>query len=241
MWRRSSRTGVNVDSVGREASPTRVFFDLLSEAERQSLLDSGRSRRWSSGEVMFHRAEGSDSAMVLLDGHVKVHTVVSTGVDVVLGLLGPGEFLGETAAVAGIRSAAVTAIGDVEALVIPAAALRSFLAGNPHVALVLLEVLLARLVIADMRRIEFVNSGSLGRVSARVLELAQRFGSPRDDGGADVMVPIAQEDLASWSASSVESTSRALRTLRQLGVIETGRRRITVLDLERLREHAARL
>jgi CRP/FNR family transcriptional regulator, cyclic AMP receptor protein len=231
-----------VAAVGGNARPAPVFFDLLSGGERKALLESGRSRKWSAGEVVFHRAEGSDSAMVLLEGHVKVHTIAAGGVGVVLGVLGPGEFLGETAAVAaGTRSAAVTAIDGVEALVIPASALRSMLARHPRVALVLLEIMLARLVIADMRRMEFVNSGSLARVAARLLELAERFGSARGDGATDVMVPLAQEDLASWSASSVESTSRALRTLRQLGVIETGRRRITVVDLDRLRDHAARL
>jgi hypothetical protein len=43
------------------------------------------------------------------------------------------------------------------------------------------------------------------------------------------------------SASSRESTARALRTLRELGVIQTRRLGLTVLDVERLRAHAARL
>jgi CRP-like cAMP-binding protein len=75
-------------------------------------------------------------------------------------------------------------------------------------------------------------------VGARLVELAERFGQPGDDGAIEVGLPINQEELASWSASSKESTARALRTLRELGLIRTHRLHLTVLDLERLRVHA---
>src|SRR5690242_692041 len=91
---------------------------------------------------------------------------------------------------------------------------------------------------AAERGIEFATAGSLARVSSRVLELAERFGEVRGDGTIEVPLPISQEDLASWSASSRESTARALRTLRELGRIETHRLRLTVLDVDALRRHA---
>jgi hypothetical protein len=45
----------------------------------------------------------------------------------------------------------------------------------------------------------------------------------------------------SWKAYNYglqESTARALRTLRELGLIQTHRMRLIVLDLKRLRSHA---
>jgi CRP-like cAMP-binding protein len=89
--------------------------------------------------------------------------------------------------------------------------------------------------------LEFAMSESLARVAGRLVELAERFGVPREGDAIDVTLPITQEELASWSASSRESTGRALRTLRDLRLIETGRRRLTVLDLDGLRSHAPRL
>ncbi|MDQ6805261.1 MAG: helix-turn-helix domain-containing protein [Actinomycetota bacterium] len=41
--------------------------------------------------------------------------------------------------------------------------------------------------------------------------LGEAKAAARDDGPADVALPITQEELASWSASSRESTARALR------------------------------
>jgi CRP-like cAMP-binding protein len=88
---------------------------------------------------------------------------------------------------------------------------------------------------------EFATSESLARVAGRLVELAERFGVKRADDSIDVALPITQEELASWSASSRESTARALRTLRGLKLIETSRRGMIVLDLEGLRSHSSRL
>lgn len=183
-----------------------------------------------------------DSATVLLQGSVKVHKTAAEGAEVVLALLGPGDLLGEMSAVGEAeRSADATALEAVEGLIISVPDLRGFLSAHPHVMLALLELAVARLRLADLRRIEFATAGSLARVATRIVELAERFGTERDDGAIEIAVPLSQEELAAWSASSRESTARALHTLRELGVLETRRRRLIVRDLERLRPHAARL
>ena len=51
-------------------------------------------------------------------------------------------------------------------------------------------------------------------------------------------LPLSQEEIASWVGASREAVSKALHVLRSLGIVETGRRRIAVLDLEALRRHA---
>jgi CRP-like cAMP-binding protein len=110
---------------------------------------------------------------------------------------------------------------------------------HPRIALVMLELVLWRLRLADRRRLEFATAESLPRVTSRLVELAQRFGVASPDGSVMVDMPISQEELASWAAASRESTARALRTLRELGLIETHRKRMVVLDLDRLSRHAS--
>ena len=44
--------------------------------------------------------------------------------------------------------------------------------------------------------------------------------------------------LAGWTGSSLESTAKALRQLRTLGWITTGRRALEVHDLQALRDRA---
>lgn len=217
-------------------------MDALQESDRSALVAAGHRRRWEAGEAIIRAGDPADSTIVLLEGLVKIHRSAADGADVVLNLSGPGDLLGEVSAVAArSRSANVTALQAVVAIVLAASQLRAFLAAHPRAALALLDLALSRLHTADMRRIEFATSESLGRVASRLIELAGRFGTERNDGAIDVGLPITQDELASWSASSRESTARALRTLRELGLIETQRLHLVVLDLDRLSRHAARL
>lgn len=217
-------------------------MESLPQAEREALLALGRPRNWQRGEIVVRAGDRAESAIVLLGGLAKIHLNGADGAEVVLGLRGPGDLLGEMTAIRdAARSATATALQNVHAAVLPVPELRAFLASHPRATLGLLDLALSRLYSADAHRVEFATSETLGRVASRLVELVERFGEPREDGAIDVGLAINQEELASWSASSRESTARALRTLRELGLIQTSRLHLTVLDADRLRAHAARL
>jgi CRP/FNR family transcriptional regulator, cyclic AMP receptor protein len=222
--------------------PRPTFLQSLPEAERAALLGSGRAKRWEAGEAIARKGDRADSAIALLAGLVKIHMTTVDGAEVVLAFSGPGDLLGEFGAVRdAVRSANATTMEAVEGVVIAVTTLRAFLKRYPGATLGLLDMALSRLQVADARRIEFATSGSLARVAARLVELAERFGTAGSQGAMEVALPISQEELASWSAASLKSTARALRTLRRLGLIETSRRRLTVLDLDGLQAHRTRL
>jgi CRP-like cAMP-binding protein len=219
-----------------------TFLDALTAVERDALLAAGHVRRWSVGEVLFREADPAGGAIVIVSGLVKIHKRTRDGDELILSLCGPGDLLGEVTAVQGAtRSADAVALQDVEGAAVAVADLRSLLARHPRLTLVLLEVVLRRLRLADERRLEFAAAESLPRVTSRLLELAERFGVSAADGTLNVEMPVSQEELASWAAASRESTARALRTLRELRLIETHRKRLVVLDVEGLRQHATRL
>jgi CRP-like cAMP-binding protein len=219
-----------------------TFLESLTAVERDALLSAGHVRRWSLGEVLFREGDTAGSAIVIVSGLVKIHKRGRDGDELILSLCGPGDLLGEVTAVQGAaRSADAVALEDVEAATVTVADLRALLARYPRVALVLLELALRRLRLADQHRLEFAAAESLPRVTSRLLELAERFGVAGPDGTLVVAMPISQEELASWAAASRESTARALRTLRELGLIETQRKRMVVLDADGLRQHASRL
>lgn len=216
-------------------------MESLQEPDRAALLAVGHRREWRRGEVLLHAGDRANSAIVLEAGLVKIHKLAAGGADVVLALSGPGDLLGEVSAVRdAVRSATATAVDSVRGAVIAVPDLRAFLSSHPRALLALLDLTLGRLYASDERRMEFATAGSLARVSSRLVELAERFGEAID-GAIHVALPISQEELASWSAASRESTARALRTLRELELIETQRLRLTVLDVERLRSHGASL
>jgi CRP/FNR family transcriptional regulator, cyclic AMP receptor protein len=221
---------------GSSAAPTATgFLAVLDESERSDLLDRAGRRRYRRGAVVFHEGGGSDEIVVVLSGRVKVSTVTADGKEVVLAFRGPGDLLGELSAIDGeARSATVGALEPVEAAAVSAREFRAFLSAHPRVAILLLEMLVRRLRDADRKRVEFGAHDTLGRVAARLVELAERYGEPEGRGLA-ITLPLNQEELAGWAAASRAATANALQTLRELGWIETGRRRIRVVDLDALR------
>lgn len=217
-------------------------MESLLDSDRSALQELGHHREWRHGEILVHAGDRVDSAIVIEAGLVKIHKIAAGGADVVLALSGPGDLLGEISAVRdATRSASVTAVDSVRAVVISVPDIRAFLSTHARAMLALLDLTLGRLYASDERRMEFATAGSLARVSGRLVELTERFGASLEGDVIEVALPISQEELASWSASSRESTARALRTLRELGLIQTHRLHLTVLDLERLRSHAGGL
>ncbi len=215
----------------------RSFLELLGPDDRSELEARGGRRRFRAGSTLMYEGGPGSEVIVLLSGRVKVMATTTEGRDVVLQFCGPGELLGELSVVdRGARSGTTEALEPIEALGVSAADFRALLE-RPGFSAALMSSLIDRFRDADRRFVEFAAAKSLGRVAARIAELVDRFGEPTDEGIA-IDLPLSQEELAGWTASSREAVAKALASLRTVGAIRTERRRITVLDLERLRELA---
>ncbi|TMK42552.1 MAG: Crp/Fnr family transcriptional regulator [Actinobacteria bacterium] len=211
------------------------FLDALDPGAQEALRGRGTVRRLPRGVALFHEQTVPSDVAVLLAGRVKLTRVTAEGRDVLLAIRGPGELLGEQSALDGTpRSATAVALEPVEALTLAARDFVSFVSATPSAALFLMRLLSRRLRDADDKRVGFASQDTLGRVAARLVELAERYGTGERQS-LRIDVPITQEDLASWTGTSREGVSRALQTLRSLGWVETARRSITVLDLDALR------
>lgn len=211
-----------------------TFLALLSDDDRDSLLALGGSRRFVRGERLMHEGEPGDRVLFLLEGHVKASCTDSRGNEMVLSFRGPGDILGElTFSHSEPRSSSVIAIEPVEARSASAPEFRGYLERTPTAALTLIDVISRRFRDANVARRQFGDLDTVGRLAARLIELCERYGDPTE-AGIRIRLPVTQEDLGSWTASSRAAVAGALRTMRELGWIETERRRITVLDLDPL-------
>ncbi|MFN2587347.1 MAG: Crp/Fnr family transcriptional regulator [Actinomycetota bacterium] len=214
------------------------FLGRLSDDEARALLGRGRRRTYDGGVPIFHEGEVSDRIVLLLRGRAKIATVTEDGKEVMLGVRDPGDLLGEFSAIDGEpRSANVIAMEPVEALVLESGSFREWLTEHPRTALLLLEMVLARLRDADRKRVEFSAYDTVGRVARRLYELAERFGrdTPR---GVEIALPLTQDELAAWTGASRVGVSQALKALRDREWIETRRRSITVRDMAALSRRA---
>ena len=215
-----------------------AFLSALDDSSRRTLAGLGRRRRFDAGTPLFLEGDVGANVMIVHSGHVKVFASSADGHDYVLAVCGPGDVLGDLSAIDGRpRSASGTAIDAVDAQVLSAADFRTFLADTPGSALALLRVLITRMRDSDRLRVEFGAMDAASRLAMRLVELAQEVGEPTEDG-IRLALPLTQDDLAGWISASREAVARALASFRNRGLIATGRREITILDLAGLRDYA---
>lgn len=209
----------------------RSFAEALDPGALAALRVAGIRRTWPAGAVLFREGDRPDRVLILESGTVKCVTTSAGGVERILALRTAGDVLGELGvADRGPRSATAIAATPVEALAVPAERFRTFLTEHPRATLELLTIAIGRLRASDRQRAEFGSTETTTRLARVLAELARTHGQPGEDGVR--LELLSQEDLAALCGSSREAVSRALGALRAAGLVTTGRRAVTILDLE---------
>lgn len=123
------------------------LFSTLNKKELQTLAKSCQERSYRAGTVLFSQGDTGVGLYVLKNGKVRI--TIATDPDKAeeeVGVYGPGDVLGEMALLDDLpRSATVTAIEDVTALLLPVWEFRTILQAHPDMSLKLLGVLSRRL------------------------------------------------------------------------------------------------
>jgi CRP-like cAMP-binding protein len=214
-------------------------------------LSLGSARRFTAGQQLLANGGPPSHAALITRGLVKVTAAVPSDrwaqdtIGIMLSIRGPGDFVGEEAAVlgdppdgylhhGGIKIIKSVALTDGSARVFPTWQLRRLLEHQPHILRAVTEGLCRRLADAEAR-IASAASDSAPRRLARLLCELERHGYPDEArGGTRLPVKFSQTDFASWIGSSLATVDSALRNWRYRGIISTGYRTIVVRDLELL-------
>ena len=236
-----ARSGQNavVGDTGAATGQTN-FLAELPPAEAEELRRCGTRRRFAAGTTLFIEGDPAHDVLMLLDGKVKISVGSVDGREVILDVLGPGALLGELSVIdGGARSATVITLSAVEVLAIPADRFNEFLDRHPSVLRSLVVEVIGRLRIRTRHQMEFGTGDALGRVCARLAEMAERYGQD-EDGQVTLSSPVSQADLAAWTGLSRVAVVKVLRVLRELGWIENRGRAIVIRELDQLRHRATR-
>lgn len=208
------------------------FVGHLPPHLRSELLRAGHERTFSPGAYLLMQGDPSTHVLVLVAGRVKALLESADSERLLLALRGPGDVLGDLSAIGGEdirRSATIEAMEPVVARMLAAEEFNAFLRGHPDASIALLRDVRDRLLNAERLRVEAVNLDTMTRVTRQLASLAVRYGTPDEDG--HVQLRVSQHELAGWVGASRESVGRAMRSLRNRGLVSTGYRTIQVLDL----------
>lgn len=110
------------------------FWKSLTGTEQNTLMRLAQQRTFSAGTMMCREGEPADRLWIIRSGWVKV-SVDQDGRDRVIGFRGPGDLIGERAAlrVVGSRSAEVVSVETVRAFEMSVESFADFLSVHPRV------------------------------------------------------------------------------------------------------------
>lgn len=205
------------------------LFTDLSEAELARFSEVTREREYPKNSVILFEDDPGDALYIVSTGQVKVVLIGEDGREVILSVLGDGDFFGEMALIDDEpRSAHVIAMRDSHLLVLRREDFQAQLEQQPQIALKVLRVLVQRLRRADEKIGGLVLLDVNGRVAQLLLDLAEEGGGPK------ITRRLTHHTIAQMIGSSRETVSRAMRELVERGFIEVSRREITIRQRDAL-------
>lgn len=193
------------------------LFYGLEESALERLATTSTRRSFSKGKVVVKEGEQSQGMYVMLSGRAKVQRADDEGKEVILAVLGPGEFFGEMSLIdEEPRSATVVTLDPCEFIAITKEAFQFLIAQNNEVCLRIMRSLVQRLREADRRIETLALLDVYGRVAQVLLEFAET-----DAGTYVVKDRIARQDIAKMVGASREMVSRVMKALETEGYIES--------------------
>ncbi len=205
-----------------------LFADLDTD-EIGRLAHAARERPYPRNSVILFEDDPGDALYVVNSGQVKVVLIGEDGREVILSVLGAGDFFGEMSLIDDQpRSAHVIAMDDASLLVLRREDFRAALSESPRIALGLLKTLSRRLRRADNKIGALVLLDVFGRVARLLLELAD------ENDGNTITQRMTHHTIAQMIGSSRETVSRTMRELQEKGLIEVTRKSIALKDRKAL-------
>jgi CRP/FNR family cyclic AMP-dependent transcriptional regulator len=217
------------------------LFADLDDRELAAIAAVAKPRRYAKDDVVFYADESGDVFCLIREGQVKVTMISPEGKEIILSLLGPGDFFGEMALLDDEpRSATVVATESLELMTIYRKDFLQILSENFDITRKVLAELSKRLRSASSRIESLATMDVYGRLARFFIDLARSSGKMLDNGYVAVTRPTHQA-IANMIGTSRETVSRLIHDLmRQNLLISEGKTiyfKKSVLD--QMREESA--
>jgi CRP-like cAMP-binding protein len=198
----------------------RTDYLPLRPEDAVALADAGSVVDKYKGTHLFREGDSSDACYIIELGEIELYRESTTGRSVV-GRIGPGAVVGDIAMFQGqpyLSSA--KAVTGVQAIRLERDVLVPLLLARPVLSMRWLVNGLAQLEATQQRLIRLMNRTVVEQVAGILVDEQDMYGE----------VALSQASIAELLGASRQSVNEALSQLRSAGAIETGYRRITVID-----------
>lgn len=210
------------------------LFNDMAAADLDRIADKTSELRVARGEMIFHRGEPCVGFHIVIYGQVKLAFVSPQGDEKVVEIIGPGQSFGE--ALMFMEKPYIVssqALADTMLLHVAKSVVFDGIEHDPGFARKMLAGMSRRLhgLIGD------IEANSLRSGTQRVIGYLLK-GDPHDDGDG-LTLEVGKAVIASRLSLTPEHFSRILHDLADKQLITVNGRKITILDIQKLRNYDA--
>lgn len=202
---------------------------MLGERELNALSPLVRRKSVPKHRAVFNEGESTNSLYIIIAGRVKVQRADREGREVILAVLGSGEYFGEMSLIDGMpHSASVITLENCELLTLNKDDFRSVVASHSEIAMAVMRGLVNRLRQADSKIASLALLDVYGRVARVLVEFSEV-----QNGQRVVKGKLPRQELAKMVGASREMVSRVMRDLENDGFITVREDNTLLLNEER--------
>ena len=202
------------------------LFATFPDEQLRTLVSVVTRRSAPRGSVIMAAGDPIDSLYIVISGRLKVMMGDAEGKEVILSLIGPGEFFGEMGLIDDSpRSASVITIEPCELLSVTKRDFKNCLAGNFEMSMTVMRGLVRRLREADRKIGSLALLDVYGRVARLLLDMSEEV-----NGQKTVTKRLPKQDIAKMIGASREMVSRVMKDLQMGGYIEVRGSTIVLRD-----------
>ena len=191
---------------------TSALFSGISTKDLNTIEQAAVKKVYLKNTIILSEGDLTDSLYIVTSGKVKVTIIDEHGKEIILSILGPGDYFGEMTALEDgfARSACVVTREKSEVLVLAKKDFRKIISGNPDIVFGLLKDSMERLRKANKK----IESLALLDVYGRVARLFMQLARP-SNGKQVIEDKLTHQDIANMVGSSREMVSRVMKELSQ--------------------------
>ena len=219
-----------MDAVERNV--TRIF-DRLVEQNKQ-VGESLIVRSFDAGETVCEAGEMARSLFLVASGRVQLYRTTRDGRRFVIATLGPGSMFGEESLLGGQGpNTSAVALEPCTIWEMPSQRAMEISSTDALFGFGLMQAMGQRVLEAENQLERMAYSTVSARLAALLLELGQ------DSPG--YVIHVTHQELADMLGTWRETVSKTLQEFRRRGLIASGRRQLTLLDIEGLQFEAGEI
>ena len=206
------------------------LFSDLSETSLKVITDKMVGRSYGKEKMILIEESAGETFFLISEGTVKITRMSDDGREVILAILGEGDFFGEMALLDGEgRSANVVALEDAEALTLQRSDFLDILERFPKIAIHLLKELTTRIRHSDQQIESLSLSGAEQRIALVLIRLAEEMGQIKEGTVTIEHIPY-QQDIANMAGTSRETVSRVYKMLEDKNHIVREGKTLKIID-----------